>query len=831
MRGSGWIVPSVASILWAAIVLWPAATLVRSIMGIPATEVHVRPLGELLLTSVGWSAGIALGAVVVGWIPGRVLGKSLGRRGFLPLAALLLAPICLPSYLVFYAWWQSWPPDSSLFRWVIEHDLVRSARLTTLAVGLLCWSWPIVSWCVAGTVAATPSQRDELLKLDGAGIVCRWVDHLRTDARGLAIGALLVFLVVFNNTTCFDLAEVFTFANEVRAIEALGANAAQVVAVAAPARGMALVGAILVWLLLSGRAQPMAERTTRATSAAWTITAAIWLVSVAVPMTLFARSMFAEGHGWSAITQFMRLYWASLVNTLGLALVSGVLAAAIAIGLTAMWRDHRRWVGIVAHVQAVSWLLLGLAPAIVVALALHAAFARGVLEDSFYRTPWVLIPGHLASFGFVAALLGRWMVTHQPRELRDLMQLDGAGTLVGQWQSSRPQIIAASVATIAAVFVLAVGEIPVTAYLNPPMPAGSGPLAVTMLNDMHYQRPQTVMAAALVLMALALIAALIVCAIMRPRPAIRTALALAIATVLSACTGDFDSSDPSGARPVKVIRSFGSPGVGKSQFNYPRAIEFDPTTNCVYIIDKAARVQRIDLDGLWRSEWRMPEFEYGKPTGVSVAPSPDGRIFIPDTHYHRIMAYDADGRLQTQFGSYGEEPGHFIYPTDVAFGPEGRLYVSEYGGNDRVQVFDAQGRYLFEFGSPGSEAGQFNRPQSMAFSADKSELFVADACNHRIVVTDPNGKVLRMFGSPGREPGQLAYPYGLAILDDGTIMVSEFGNNRVQQFDPDGRSLGAWGRVGRGEGDLQYPWAVASTGREVLVLDSGNNRVQVMRKP
>ena len=125
-------------------------------------------------------------------------------------------------------------------------------------------------------------------------------------------------------------------------------------------------------------------------------------------------------------------------------------------------------------------------------------------------------------------------------------------------------------------------------------------------------------------------------------------------------------------------------------------------------MDKSARVQRFSLDGEPQLEWRMPIWELGKPTGLNV--SPDGRIFVADTHYFRVIAYDQEGTELMRFGSYGEGPGEFIFPTDVEFGSEGRLYVSEYGGNDRIQVFDADGSYLFGFGSFGSEAGQFNRP-------------------------------------------------------------------------------------------------------------------------
>jgi hypothetical protein len=66
------------------------------------------------------------------------------------------------------------------------------------------------------------------------------------------------------------------------------------------------------------------------------------------------------------------------------------------------------------------------------------------------------------------------------------------------------------------------------------------------------------------------------------------------------------------------------------------------------------------------------------------------------------------------------------------------------------------------------------------------------------------------------------------MLSDGTLIVAEFGNNRIQHFDADGRSLGVYGGVGRGDGELQYPWAVAAGDDRIFVLDSGNNRVQVI---
>jgi DNA-binding beta-propeller fold protein YncE len=285
--------------------------------------------------------------------------------------------------------------------------------------------------------------------------------------------------------------------------------------------------------------------------------------------------------------------------------------------------------------------------------------------------------------------------------------------------------------------------------------------------------------------------------------------------------------DDGEGRALEPRLVFGSIGRSLGQFSYPRAISVDMQRDVVYVVDKSARVQRFGLDGEPQIEWRMPEWANGKPVGLTVAG--DGTVWVADTHYHRVIRYDADGRELLRFGSYGTGQGEFIYPTDIAFGPDGRVYVGEYGGNDRIQVFDSGGSYLFEFGALGSEPGQFNRPQALAFGASQRELYVADACNHRISVHDPEGRLLRVFGSVGRDTGELAYPYDVMVLADETVLVCEFGNNRIQRFTPHGAPKGVYGRVGTGEGELQYPWGVDGTDRALFVLDSGNNRVQVIR--
>lgn len=336
---------------------------------------------------------------------------------------------------------------------------------------------------------------------------------------------------------------------------------------------------------------------------------------------------------------------------------------------------------------------------------------------------------------------------------------------------------------------------------------------------------------------------------------------------------------PPAGEPLDVVMTVGEPGDQPGQFGYPRATCTDGKT--VWVIDKLARVQRFDARGNVLGVWRMPKYDKGKPCGIS-AWVPSGTddagpiLFIADTHEQRVRIYQtnwtsaganggdpklpveqAEPELLASFGSYGEGPGEFIYVTDIAALPSAdgqaieRLYVSEYGGNDRVNIFELSpplrvgmkaGEFAIKhvgafgkFGEGFGEPVEFQRPQAVMIDLERRMLVISDACNHRVGTFTLDGKLLNWFGSRegvGKEPGEFSYPYGIALLGDGTAMVSEFGNNRVQRIDlSTGACLGIFGQAGRSKGQLATPWAVTALADKVYVVDSGNSRLQVIEKP
>jgi DNA-binding beta-propeller fold protein YncE len=353
----------------------------------------------------------------------------------------------------------------------------------------------------------------------------------------------------------------------------------------------------------------------------------------------------------------------------------------------------------------------------------------------------------------------------------------------------------------------------------------------------------------------------------RTNPARGAAALLALAGVLVAGCGREDHEGAPERRPLEVVAEVGHVGMMPGQFYLPRALASDG--RWLYVADKTGRLQVIDpSSGEVAGWWRFPLIENGKPTGLKVALPPEGVgtpgervLYVADTHYHRVLIYplwpadatvpaapagalfkppvpESSPVIMAQFGRHGNGPGEFVYTTDVAVLPDAdgrhaqRIYVSEYGGNDRVSVFDGKMNFLFSFGTPGEVSPgtlTFDRPQSIALNPARGELLVTDSRNHRVARCDMDG---RLLGWIGTDPAGAKFrePWCVRMLGDGTALVVEHAGARLQRIDPaTGQSLETLGRSGRDVGELAEPWAAELIGDRLWVADASNHRLQAVR--
>jgi DNA-binding beta-propeller fold protein YncE len=125
----------------------------------------------------------------------------------------------------------------------------------------------------------------------------------------------------------------------------------------------------------------------------------------------------------------------------------------------------------------------------------------------------------------------------------------------------------------------------------------------------------------------------------------------------------------------------------------------------------------------------------------------DGNIWIPDYRLHVVRKLDRSGQLLLTIGIpdwSGADDKRFNMPTDVAFAPNGDVFITDGYRNNRIVHCDANGKFIKSWGTMGVKDGEFSLPHSIVIDS-KGLLYVADRNNNRIQVFDQSGRVIRAW--------------------------------------------------------------------------------------
>ncbi|MDY7011551.1 MAG: 6-bladed beta-propeller [Planctomycetota bacterium] len=795
--------------VWAVLIPLPLVVLYTAPSGSEGVSLSVS---RLALHSFLLAGGVSAAAVVLGYLPGRLLGSSGGKRRWL--FPLMLMPLLLPRYVLYYAWSLLLTPTHALGAYISARpELARPAGTIISTMVMVLWYWPLAALLIAQGWAVIDRQARNAARLD-AGAARRFLGvTLPLLAWPLAMAFGVCFAMSLSEFGAFHLAGVETVGTELAMMYQLTGSAGTVARSAWPMAA----AAVLVGLLLSKRSKDWsvnpptdADNDRRQRPCLRIVTAGLIGFSLLIPPAL----LIVNFSGLEPLRMFIKLHrdglaWSMLISTVAAALT--VLIAGGAMAIEKLGKFGR----LLSAVMNVSIFLAMFLPGSLIAVALIKTMGLFDIPGCLW---YAVSAGLAARFAGVALILFRLAADSRQRHLAEMASVDGASPAKAWLHVQLPRTWPTVLGAFVLVVMLGVTELPATMVL---LPAGLPNFAQRLLNQMHYARDQHVITSCLMLIAVYVILGVFLVVMFRrcvPRGA--AVVLLCAALFLTGCDS---ASDTPGK--VDVVDAIGRTGRGPGEFIYPRAIDL-AGDGSLFVADKTGRIQHFDRTGKFLGVIQMPLIEAGKPTGISIGP--DGNLYVADTHYHRIVVFSPAGKMLRKFGRFGQTGGCFIYPTDVAFAPDGRIFVSEYGGNDRVSIFSPKGKFLGSFGSPGSGEGFLSRPSALCVDAERNKLYVADACNHRIAVYNLDGELTGYIGSTGQRPGQLRYPYDLALMDNGSLLVCEYGNNRLQVFSPDGRSMGTFGAAGRQLGQLAYPWAVTVDGRSrAYVVDAGNNRVQV----
>jgi DNA-binding beta-propeller fold protein YncE len=216
-----------------------------------------------------------------------------------------------------------------------------------------------------------------------------------------------------------------------------------------------------------------------------------------------------------------------------------------------------------------------------------------------------------------------------------------------------------------------------------------------------------------------------------------------------------------------------APGAGW-ELGYPSAVTMDEA-GTIYALqrgEKADPVLVLNRDGKIIRSWGKGMYKI--PHSIRI--DSQGNIWTVDSSSSMVLKFTPQGEKLMEI-SVGEQPagrGATNGTTDIAFGPNGRLFISDGYGNARVLEYTSKGERVRQWGSAGTGPGQFRQPHGIAVD-DQGIIYVADRQNARLQRFDLNGKYLGEWDDLGRVT--------TVTFRDGTLWIGTQFNNESNESD------------------------------------------------
>jgi DNA-binding beta-propeller fold protein YncE len=163
-----------------------------------------------------------------------------------------------------------------------------------------------------------------------------------------------------------------------------------------------------------------------------------------------------------------------------------------------------------------------------------------------------------------------------------------------------------------------------------------------------------------------------------------------------------------------------------------------------------------------------PSGNYYAPRDITVSAA--GHIFVANTGRSQIVHYDPSGRVASEWGAPGKEPGQFNEPLAVTTGG-GEVYVADYL-NARIQVFTEAGKFLRMWPVGPWQGAQAGARPGLAFHAGR--VYAAATTTNSILIFSTKGESLGTIQSP-----LLSDPTGLAVTSGGDLYIMNTGSGHI----------------------------------------------------